>query len=199
MTDDEEITRRLVPPPHDFWVFAYGSLMWNPEFPHQEVRAARLLGYHRAFCVYSHHYRGTRERPGLVLGLDRGGSCLGRAYKVRAADGAEAAAILDEREMRGGVYDPRWVEVRFADHSRAQAYAYVVDRRHPHYAGRLELHALTEVITHAAGERGSNIDYLVNTVRHLDELGIVESALHELLDTVLGRIAQPAPEGGGRS
>jgi cation transport regulator ChaC len=63
MTDDEEITKRLVPPPHDFWVFAYGSLMWNPEFPHQEVRAARLLGYHRAFCVYSHHYRGTRERP----------------------------------------------------------------------------------------------------------------------------------------
>jgi cation transport protein ChaC len=123
MTDYEDITKRLVPPPHDFWVFAYGSLMWNPEFPHQGVRPARLLGYHRAFCVYSHHYRGTRERPGLVLGLDRGGSCLGRAYKVRAADGAEAAAILDERERRGGVYDPRWVEVRFADHRRAQAYA----------------------------------------------------------------------------
>jgi len=197
MIEDEEITKRLVPPPYDFWVFAYGSLMWNPEIPHQEVRPARLLGYHRAFCVYSDRYRGTPERPGLVLGLDRGGSCLGRAYKVRAADGAEAARILDEREMRGGVYDPRWVQVRFADASRAQAYAYVVERGHPHYAGRLDLETLAELITHAAGERGSNLDYLVNTVRHLDELGIAESALHELLDRVLGRIAQPVPESGG--
>ena len=197
MTDPEAMTKRLVPPPHDFWVFAYGSLMWNPEFPHREVRAARVLGYHRAFCVYSHHYRGTPERPGLVLGLDRGGSCLGRAYKVSAADGAEAAGILDEREMRGGVYDPRWVEVRFSDGGRMQAYAYVVDRTNPHYAGRLDLQTLAELITHAVGERGSNLDYLVNTVRHLDELGIAESALHELLDRVLARIAQPAPESGG--
>jgi len=196
MIEDEEITKRLVPPPHDFWVFAYGSLMWNPEFPHQEVRPARLLGYHRAFCIYSNQYRGTSERPGLVLGLDRGGSCLGRAYKVMAADGAEAASILDEREMLGRVYDPRWLEVRFADGSRAQAYAYVVDRRHPQYAGRLALGTLTELITHAAGERGSNVDYLVNTVRHLDDLGIVDSALHELLDSVLSRIARPAPESG---
>jgi glutathione-specific gamma-glutamylcyclotransferase len=197
MSTEEEITKRLVPPPHDFWVFAYGSLMWNPGFPHLEVRPARLLGYHRAFCVYSNRYRGTPERPGLVLGLDRGGSCLGRVYKVSAADGPEVGRTLDEREMRGGVYDPRWVEVRFTDGSRAQAYAYVVDRAHPHYAGRLDLETLTVLITHAAGERGSNIDYLVNTVRHLDELGIAESALHELLDRVLSSIAQPAPESGG--
>ena len=197
MSQTEAPTKRLVPPPHDFWVFAYGSLMWNPGFPHLEVRPARLLGYHRAFCVYSEHYRGTPERPGLVLGLDRGGSCMGRAYKVSAADGPEVARILDEREMLGGVYDPRWVEVRLADGRRVQAYAYVVDRTNGHYAGRLDSETLAELIARAAGERGSNLDYLVNTVRHLDELGIAESALHELLDRVVGRPAQPAPESGG--
>lgn len=197
MTVLEHAGKRLEPPRHDFWVFAYGSLMWNPGFPHLEIRPARLIGYHRAFCLYSQRYRGTPERPGLVLGLDRGGSCLGRAYKVRAADGPEAARYLDHREMLGEAYDPRWVEVRFEDGRRAAAYAYVIDRACPHYAGRLDPDSLAEIIAHAAGERGSNLDYLVNTVRHLDELGIAESALHDILERVLRRLAQPAPESGG--
>jgi cation transport protein ChaC len=197
MTEGCPPAKRLVPPPHDFWIFAYGSLMWDPGFPHLEVRPARLLGYHRAFCLYSERYRGTPERPGLVLGLDRGGSCLGRAYKVAAADGAGVAEYLDEREMLGGAYDPRWVEIRFEDGPRVQAYAYLIDRACPQYAGRLDPERVAEVIAHAAGQRGSNFDYLVNTVRHLDELGIAESALHDVLERVQRRFAQPAPESGG--
>jgi cation transport protein ChaC len=189
--------RRLHPPPHDFWIFGYGSLMWDPGFPHLEVRPARLLGYHRAFCLYSERYRGTPERPGLVLGLDRGGSCLGRAYKVAAADGPGVADYLDQREMPGGAYAPRWVEIRFEDGRRAQAYAYLIDRAGGQYAGRLDPERVAEVIAHAAGQRGSNLDYLVNTVRHLDELGIAESQLHEVLERVQRRLAQPAPEHGG--
>jgi cation transport protein ChaC len=171
--------------------------MWNPGFPHLEVRPARLIGYHRAFCLYSQHYRGTAERPGLVLGLDRGGSCLGRAYKIAASAGPEVARYLDERELLGGAYDPRWVQIRFDDGRRVPAYAYVIDRACPHYAGWLELDAVAEIIVHAAGARGSNLDYLVNAVRHLDELGIAESALHEVLERVQRRLAQPAPESGG--
>ncbi len=98
----------------DIWVFGYGSLMWNPGFPHVEVRPATLRGYHRAFCLYSEHYRGTPERRGLVLGLDRGGSCVGRAFRV-AADEADAAMdYLIKREMFGhdvDVYVLKWLKV----------------------------------------------------------------------------------------
>ena len=197
MSEDCQPGRRLQPPPHDFWIFAYGSLMWDPGFPHLDVRRARLIGWHRAFCLYSERYRGTPERPGLVLGLDRGGSCLGRAYKVAAKDGPAVAAYLDEREMLGGAYAPRWVEIRFEDGRRAKAYAYLIDRACGQYAGRLDPERVAEVIAHAAGQRGSNVDYLVNTVRHLDELGIAESQLHEVLERVQRRLAQPAPEQGG--
>ncbi len=196
-TREPPAAKRLAPPRHDFWIFAYGSLMWDPGFAHLEARPARLIGYHRAFCLYSQRYRGTPERPGLVLGLDRGGSCLGRAYKVAAEHGAEVAAYLDDREMLGDAYDPRWVEIRFEDGRRAHAYAYVIDRAGADYAGRLEADRVAEIIAHAAGQRGSNLDYLVNTVRHLDELGIAESALHEVLERVQRRLGQPAPESGG--
>ena len=197
MSASELPAKGLVPPPHDFWIFAYGSLMWDPGFPHLDVRPARLIGYHRAFCLYSEGYRGTPERPGLVLGLDRGGSCIGRAFKVAAKDGPQVARYLDQREMSGGSYDPRWVELRFEDGRRARAYAYVIDRAGGRYAGRLDADRIAEIVAHAAGRRGSNLDYLVNTVRHLDELGIAESALHEVLERVRRLLVQPAPESGG--
>src|SRR5262245_52232481 len=104
--------RRLMPPPgEDFWVFAYGSLMWNRGFRYLESRPALVRGYHRAFCVYSVHYRGTPARPGLVLGLDRGGSCRGRAYKVAAVDGKSVTDYLHEREMITSIYEPLWLKV----------------------------------------------------------------------------------------
>ncbi len=158
----------------DYWVFGYGSLMWNPGFPFLEVQTAVLHGYHRAFCLYSHHYRGTEETPGLVLGLDRGGSCAGRAYRVAADKAEEVRAYLHEREMLHYVYDPRDLLVRLPDGRKVRAHTYVVVRGGDQYAGKLPLDQSARLILQGNGVSGANLEYLENTVRHLDELGIAD-------------------------
>ncbi len=163
----------------DLWVFGYGSLMWRPGFDYIEAQPARLYGFHRAFCVHSWHHRGTRQRPGLVLGLDLGGSCLGRAYRV-APENAEAVVnYLDEREMVTAVYRPIRHLVRLSGRM-VTARAYVVDRGHPQYAGKLSLEEQARQIDGARGVSGVNIDYLASTVAHLDEMGIVDGPLHQV-------------------
>ena len=164
----------------DLWVFGYGSLMWNPGFPHLTSAPALLRGYHRAFCVYSVHHRGTPERPGLVLGLDHGGACRGRAFLVAAADIADVIAYLDEREMVTRVYRPRRVPIGM-EGGRATAHAYIVDRGHAQYARGLSFEATLGIIAGGNGASGNNIDYLASTVAHLDELGIPSGPLHALL------------------
>lgn len=172
---------RLTPPPgEDFWVFGYGSLMWHPGFPHLEVRSGVLHGYHRHFCVFSHHYRGTPASPGLVLGLDRGGSCRGLVYRVPAAESEAAMAYLYEREMVTGVYNPRWATVRTA-YGPVTAAAFVVDPHHKQYAGRLAPDEVVALILAGQGNRGSCLAYLQNTVRHLRGLGIHDRPLEHLL------------------
>ncbi len=184
MSDQERAeARRLKPPKRDFWIFGYGSLMWNPGFPYAKAAPGLVRGYHRCFCIYSHRYRGTLDRPGLVLGLDRGGSCRGRAYLVAAADGKAVAEYLHEREMITAVYDPRWLAVEI-DGRRRPALAYVADRSHPQYAGKLAPGRIARLIGQGRGIFGSNLDYLVNTVRHIDELGIADCPLHEILRLV---------------
>src|ERR1700716_2529859 len=122
----------------DLWVFAYGSLMWRPDFPYVERLEARLVGAHRALCVYSFVHRGTPERPGLVLGLDRGGACRGIAYRVAAARREGTLAYLREREQVTKVYLETMRRVTLAS-GEANAVVFVVDRSHPQYAGRLDL------------------------------------------------------------
>lgn len=195
--------RRLSPPPgEDFWIFAYGSLMWNPGFPFRESHPALLRGYHRSFCVVSEHYRGTPEMPGLVLGLDRGGACRGRAYRIAAAHRTSVCDYLHEREMLSGIYDPRWLKVRLlpaADspmevlgragtttRRTVTAAAYVVDRGHKQYC-RFSPEQIADRILQGVGSSGTNLAYLENTVRHLDELGIAEGPLHELLRLAAAR------------
>jgi cation transport protein ChaC len=178
--------RRIRPAPGtEFRVFAYGSLMWKPDFPFLDVEPASLYGYHRAFCIESTHYRGTKERPGLVLGLDRGGMCLGRMFRVKPEHAAEVADYLHEREMVGGVYEPKWLKLRLGERGseerRATALGYVADRRNRHYAGKLEAAEAARRIRGAIGRNGSNVDYLRNTVRHLEEMGIRECSLHDVL------------------
>src|SRR4051794_23010766 len=121
----------------DLWVFGYGSLMWRPGFPHVERRHASLYGYHRSLCVLSHVHRGTPERPGLVLGLDRGGRCLGVAFRVAAREAEATVAYLRGREQVTAVYLERRLPIRLDDGRRVEALAYAVDRRHPQYAGAL--------------------------------------------------------------
>ena len=175
-----------------FWVFAYGSLMWRPGFPHSDARPAVLHGYHRALCVYSTRYRGTPERPGLVLGLDRGGSCRGRIMRVSADDASGVIAYLNEREMGNRVYTPRTLGVRLDDGRRVRAYAYTVRRDHEQYAGKLPLDQAADVVRLGHGPGGSSLDYLENTVAHLDELGITDGPLHRILELAKGG------GGGGR-
>jgi cation transport protein ChaC len=161
------------------WLFAYGSLMWNPEFAFAEARPGLLRGYHRSFCLYSRDYRGTPERPGLVLGLDRGGSCHGILYRLPPDQLGETMDRIWAREMTGRVYDMRRVTVQAGD-GPVIACACVVRRQSQDYAGRLSVKEMARLLAHAAGGRGTGRDYLANTLRHLEELGIPDGLLHRV-------------------
>jgi cation transport protein ChaC len=174
------------------WIFAYGSLMWNPEMPFAERLPALLRGWHRGFCLYSRDYRGTPERPGLVLGLDRGGSCRGIAYRLPAEGLGASIDRVWAREMAGEVYRMRPVGVSTAQ-GRLAAYAFVVRRDRPDYAGRLPEEEVARIIAAAAGGRGTGREYLANTVRHLEELGIEDGPLHRLHRRVGMLASQPSP------
>ncbi|MBB4287485.1 gamma-glutamylcyclotransferase [Roseospira goensis] len=175
----------------DRWVFGYGSLMWNPGFPFQERRAALLRGYHRDMCVVSLRYRGTPERPGLVLGLRGRGSCRGLAYRVAAADWRAVRDYLHEREMTTYAYRPRRVGAVLDDGRRVACHTFVADPHHPQYAGHLDLPERVRLIRQGEGPRGTARAYLASTVDHLDDLGIRDGHLHDLLDWVDG--ARPLP------
>jgi cation transport protein ChaC len=161
------------------WVFAYGSLMWNPEMRFAERLPARIHSYHRAFCLYSPEYRGTREKPGLVLGLDRGGSCRGIAYRLAEATLAAEIDLLWTREMTGFVYHMTPLKIATA-RGPVKGYAFTVRRDSRDYAGRLTHDAAARIIATSQGDRGTGRDYLANTVRHLEELGIADTALHRI-------------------
>lgn len=167
------------------WVFAYGSLIWRPDFQPAESRMARLAGWHRAMCILSTVYRGTPSRPGLVLGLDRGGSCRGRALRVGGAEWPTIKAMLDARELVTGVYRPRFLPVRLDDGRRVAAYAFVCDRAHSQYwrGGRDEA---VRLIRQGRGSGGRARDYLASTVEHLAALGIADRSLRTLLSHVDG-------------
>jgi cation transport protein ChaC len=164
----------------DLWVFGYGSLMWRPGFPYVERRVARLFGAHRGLCVYSWVHRGTEERPGLVLGLDRGGTCRGIAFRVAAAESESVVAYLREREQVTSVYLERERPVRFADGTEVPALAYLVDRAHAQYAGKLDEETQFRLVAQAAGRSGANRDYVLNTAAHLAEIGMPDPLLQRL-------------------
>lgn len=176
----------------EFWVFAYGSLVWHTDFPVAEKAMARAFGYHRSFCVYSFHYRGTRERPGLVLGLDRGGSCRGVAMRVERKDTEDVARYLWRREMVSHAYVPRALTVEIAGRSAGQkprrivAHSFVADEDHEQYAGRLTFDETVGLLRQGVGNRGTNIDYLEATVGHLEDLGIVDTNLRRLCNAAMG-------------
>ncbi len=185
-TSDLSAAPRLeLAPGEEIWVFAYGSLMWNPGFPHLEVRRGRLYGFHRRFCIYSYVYRGTPERPGLVLGLDRGGSCEGLAFRVPAGEAVEVMEYLYERELVTDVYIPRWVRVA-TPHGEVRAASFVVDRAHEQYTGELELEATAELIRRGVGVSGPGIEYLRNTVHHMEALGLATGDLARILRLIEG-------------
>ena len=180
----------------DIWIFAYGSLMWRPGFAFAEATRARLAGYSRHFCVTSVHHRGSPQRPGLVLGLDRGGSCDGIAYRVGAAEAAGVLAYLRAREQVNGVYREARVGIEIGAPRRREetAVVYLVERAHPSYAGRLPLSVQARLIAGARGLSGANLDYVVNTLRHMAEIGIRERELERLM-VVIGSYFAREPGG----
>ncbi|MEI7805964.1 MAG: gamma-glutamylcyclotransferase [Hyphomicrobiales bacterium] len=178
----------------DLWVFAYGSLLWRPSFEFLESVPARMIGVHRSLCVYSFVHRGTPERPGLVLGLDRGGNCRGLAYKVAAANRAATIAYLREREQVTMIYRESlramWLEND--PQQRVQGLTYVVDRGHPQYAGRLTLEQQLLHVRQGHGKSGANREYVIETVKALEALGYREGDLHKLAERLKGSHETPA-------
>jgi glutathione-specific gamma-glutamylcyclotransferase len=166
----------------DLWVFGYGSLMWRPGFEFIEQVPARLIGEHRALCVYSFVHRGTPEKPGLVLGLDRGGACRGIAFRVAEKHRAATVNYLREREQVTSVYREvmRSVWLENAERQRVSALAYVVDRGHVQYAGRLSLAEQLRHVQQGHGRSGANRDYVLATVGAIEAEGFRDRPLHQL-------------------
>ena len=163
----------------DVWVFGYGSLIWNPAFHFVEKRTARIHGYHRRFCLWTPLGRGTMDNPGLMLGLERGGACRGVIFRI-AEDAVETELdILWRREMFTGAYRPTWMSAQSRGESFS-AIAFVINRAHSRYAGRLSDDQVAHHIATAEGPMGACRDYLFETVAHLTELGIRDRGLEAM-------------------
>jgi len=163
------------------WVFAYGSLIWNPGFPFIASQGATVYGYHRSLCIYSHVHRGTPERPGLVLGLDRGGLCHGLAYAVAAEEQTKTIAYLRAREQVTMVYRETYLRLHLTDGTRVKGLAYVADRSNPQYAGRLPAHDQLRLVQQGHGQSGPNPDYVRATAEHLTKMNIKDRTLEWLV------------------
>jgi glutathione-specific gamma-glutamylcyclotransferase len=166
----------------DLWVFGYGSLIWRPGFEYIEKVPARLIGEHRALCVYSFDHRGTPEKPGLVLGLDRGGACRGVAFRVASELRERTVNYLREREQTTHVYREvmRSVWLDNDARQRVSALTYVADRGHVQYAGRLPLNEQLRIVRQGHGRSGNNRDYVLATVKAIEAEGFRDTQLHQL-------------------
>jgi cation transport protein ChaC len=175
-----------------FWVFAYGSLMWDPCFTAERVLPARLGGYHRALCILSVRNRGTPERPGLVLGLDRGGSCVGLAMRVGERDAAASLAALAARELSTNAYRPRTLPVRLAAGDTVAALAFVARPEHPQYVRGLSVAEQARLVRQGRGSYGSSLDYLREVCRGLAARGIRDGPLFSVLALAEDPATDPA-------
>lgn len=176
------------------WVFGYGSLLWNPGFTPAEAVVAELTGYHRSFCMWSIHHRGSEDDPGLVLALDvaEGARCAGVAFRV--ADGKEDAvlAMLRERELISSAYYEATVDLALDDGRQVPALAYIINQDHVQYCGDLSLERQAQVIAHAVGGRGPNTEYLFNTAAHLAEMGVDDPDMVWLVGRVTALVNERA-------
>jgi len=164
----------------DLWVFAYGSLIWRPDFDFSERRPAQLHGWHRALKMWSRINRGTPQCPGLVFGLLSGGSCRGVVFRIPAADGLETLGRLWLREMVTGVYDPRWLSC-VTPGGHVKALAFTLSRRSPNFTGDLSDARYREIFAQACGRYGTSLEYARQTLEGLRQHGIHDAALTRLL------------------
>lgn len=165
----------------EFWVFGYGSLMWRPDFPYIDAQRVLVHGYHRTLCALSTGHRGTKEKPSLIVGLDRGGSCLGRGYLVAPKDVENVRAYLRGREQKSGVYEPRHITINLNDGRKYQALTFAVCRTSPLYTGKLPFERQVELVLQGNGRSGTGLEYLQSMVEHLDEMNIPCEKLRAVL------------------
>lgn len=189
---DEALAGRGAGP---LWIFAYGSLMWNPGLAFVAKRIGTVYGYHRNFCQWSRINRGTPERPGLVLTLERGGSCRGLAFRLTGSTSREELKKLWRREMSLGSYHPRWLDFHAAG-ERLPVLAFIVNRACSGYAGKLPMEAMVQSIATARGKYGSSAEYLFQTQAALESHGILDSRVKRLADRVRAHLARHSPASG---
>jgi cation transport protein ChaC len=170
------------------WVFGYGSLIWKPGFPFAERRIGALHGYHRQFCLLIKRFRGSPEVPGLMLGLERGGVCRGVVYRLAEPERDAALQAIWARELLTAAYIPRWVDIRTGEKT-VRGIAFVINRTHERYTGRLGDEAVARALATACGHGGSCAEYLLETVTHLEELGIRDRRLWRLQEMVAARLS----------
>ena len=171
-----------LPIPNDsFWVFGYGSLMWNPGFRFKECHRATLYGYHRRLCLWSTRYRGDKANPGLVLGLDRGGSCQGFAFLVAKSQASTTSSYLYQREMVNNAYSAEIKSLHLADGRCIPSLTFISKPDHPQFAKRQTIEDMAWIVYHAKGQRGENREYVVNCADKLTELGIHNTQLHKVV------------------
>lgn len=180
------------PTPGRVWVFAFGSLIWNPAFRFSERRVARIHGFHRQFCLWVRAGRGTAERPGLMLSLESGGSCTGIAYRLEPGTEAAELDVLWRREMFTMSYRPVWTTARTPD-GPVPVIAFSANREHERYAPGLDEETVAHHMATASGVMGRACDYLFETVAHLRELGIRDRALESLEARVRARCGETSP------
>ncbi len=176
--------------PGQVWVFAYGSLIWKPACEFVEIRTGLLRGWHRAFCLgWNTRFRGSERNPGLMLALDRGGACKGAVYRLPPGREAEAVEQLCRREMgfKPTAFPPRWVSV-MTEQGPVRAVTFCIDRKSGRYVSGLEERQIAEVLSKAVGGRGSMVEYLFNTVQHLEQMGIHDPHLWRLQELVAERL-----------
>jgi cation transport protein ChaC len=166
-------------PSGDVWIFAYGSLIWNPLFPVAEERVAQVHGLHRSFCIWSRLGRGSPERPGLVLGLNRGGRCRGIVLRLEAHHVRDELALVWRREMVTGAYRPTWIKAR-TDHGTVHAITFVANRQAASYAGELSEDQVADILSSGAGFLGTCTEYLAQTTAGLAARGIHDEGLQRL-------------------
>ena len=179
-------------PEGGLWVFAYGSLLWSPEFAFTETRVGTVRGWHRRFCLLQHRFRGTKERPGLVLALERGGLCRGVAFRLDEADPHATLMPVWRREMKGKGYEARWVAVA-TDRGPLTALTFVANRASARYTGRLSDERLADTIAAACGHLGPSAEYLFRTVQACVERGIRDRHLWRLQALVAERLRERCP------
>lgn len=193
LTDDElgpGLTQALARRPkagESLWVFGYGSLIWQPEFAFTERRIGTVRGYHRRFCLLQRRFRGSVERPGLVLALDRGGLCRGVAFRLADDDPHATLLPVWRREMRGNGYLGRWVTVE-TDQGPVTALTFVVNRASDRYTGRLTEPEIADRIATGAGHLGPSAEYLFRTAEACAREGILDLHLWTLQALVAERL-----------